>query len=124
AAPVVRAPATRDELAIKLALAATLPGVDVSGMIHAQRATTMQRLHDLRHNAESAGTETPEELARSLVLDSLLFAAEAELRLLDRAEQRLATQPGVSTGFGLATQRPRRGRPSTATAAQPEGAPA
>nr|BFF10715.1 hypothetical protein GCM10025699_20180 [Microbacterium flavescens] len=36
-APVARSQGTRDELAIKLAVAATLPGVDVAEIIQAQR---------------------------------------------------------------------------------------
>ena len=38
AAPVERNPATRDELAIKLAVAATLPGADATDVIATQRA--------------------------------------------------------------------------------------
>lgn len=114
--PVERAAATRDELAIKLAIAATLPGVDVSEVIRAQRRASVAQLRRL---AEAQGT-TPgtdaEALARALVVDSMVFAAEAELRWLDRAEERLAKHPAPAIALSLATERPKRGRPARAEA--------
>ncbi len=47
-APVPRGQGTRDELAIKLAVAATLPGVDVAGVIRAQRAESQANLDALQ----------------------------------------------------------------------------
>ena len=110
--PVVRASATRDEVAIKLAVAATLPGVDVAGVIRAQRTASVQQLESLRC-AEYAGSdpEGPQGLAWSLVADSMIFAAEAELRWLDHAEQRLAGHPDHAMGLELTAERPKRGRP-------------
>ncbi|MGO2933600.1 PadR family transcriptional regulator [Microbacterium sp.] len=110
--PVVRTQATRDELAIKLAVAATLPGVDVTAVIRAQRSASLAHLESVRR-AEYAGGdgEDAAELAWSLVVDSMIFAAEAELRWLDHTEQRLALNPHRAMGLELATERPRRGRP-------------
>ncbi|GAA5148735.1 helix-turn-helix transcriptional regulator [Microbacterium pseudoresistens] len=110
--PVVREQATRDELAIKLALAATLPGVDAGAVIQAQRVASLSHLRSLQR-AKHAGADpgNPEELARSLVVDSLIFAAEAEVRWLDHTEQRLLSHPRHAMGLELATERPRRGRP-------------
>src|SRR5690625_2436397 len=48
ASPVERGSGTRDEAAIKLALAATLPGVDVTAVIHAQRMASLQHLQTLQ----------------------------------------------------------------------------
>jgi len=111
--PVVRSEATRDELAIKLAVAATLPGVDVAAVIQAQRTASLQHLQSLqRTKYASADPDGPEELAWSLVVDSMMFAAEAEVRWLDHAEQRLALHPGHAMALELSTERPKRGRPA------------
>jgi DNA-binding PadR family transcriptional regulator len=90
ATPVERTRPPRDELAIKLALAVTSPGVDVSGVVQTQRSATMAALQDYTRLKRKANEATePSELAWSLVLDSLVFAAEAELRWLDHCEGRL-----------------------------------
>ncbi len=91
ATPVARTQPPRDELAIKLALAVTVSGVDVGGLIQQQRAATMTSLQDytrLKRNG-APGSQAPADLAWSLVLDSLVFAAEAEIRWLDHCESRL-----------------------------------
>lgn len=116
--PVVRGNATRDELAIKLAVAATLPGVDVAGVIQAQRSASLQQLQSLRRAKYAGGdAEGPEGLAWSLVVDSMIFAAEAEARWLDHTERRLAMQPHHAMALELETERPKRGRPVKADAA-------
>jgi DNA-binding PadR family transcriptional regulator len=89
--PVARTQPARDELAIKLALAVTVPGVDVSTVIQRQRSTTMAALQDytrLKHTGPD-NTDASPDLAWGLVLDSLVFAAEAEIRWLDHCEARL-----------------------------------
>jgi len=95
ASPVNRSAPSRDELAIKLALAVTLPEVDVRSVIQAQRTATMRTLQELTvlkpRAAEAARAEgAAGELAWLLVLDSLVFQAEAEIRWLDHCEARLA----------------------------------
>ena len=88
--PVGRTTPPRDELAIKLALAVTVPGVDVGTVIQQQRSATISALQDYtRLKRNLSGTTDPAELAWSLVLDSLVFAAEAEVRWLDHCESRL-----------------------------------
>ncbi len=121
--PVQRSQGTRDELAIKLAVAATLPGVDVTDMIRTQRLASLGQLQSLRR-AEYSGTDPdgPEELAWSLVVDSMIFAAEAEVRWLERVEQRLARHPDHAMTLELSTEKPRRGRPSKSDAAVEEAA--
>jgi DNA-binding PadR family transcriptional regulator len=85
--PVERSGRPRDELAIKLSLAVTVPGVDVARIIQSQRTATLRALQDYtRLKAGAAG----DDLAWTLVLDSLIFAAEAEIRWLDHSEARLA----------------------------------
>jgi DNA-binding PadR family transcriptional regulator len=84
--PVARTQPPRDELAIKIALAVTMPGVDVGGLIQQQRSATMAALQDYTRLKKQAG---PDDLAWSLVIDSRVFAAEAEIRWLDHCEARL-----------------------------------
>ena len=106
AAPVDRADTPRDELVIKLALAVTVPGVDVQHMVQTQRTATLRHLQDLtklkRATSDEAGglgTGQQKELAWLLVLDNLVYAAEAEIRWLDHVEARLA-RAGTRTPEG------------------------
>ncbi|MFT3797307.1 PadR family transcriptional regulator [Microbacterium sp.] len=110
--PVARV-ATRDELAVKLAVAATLPGVDVAEVIRTQRAASLRQAEELTR-ARDAGDAAagPEALARSLVVDAMVFAAEAELRWLDHAAERLARHPQHAMALALSTEKPKRGRPA------------
>jgi DNA-binding PadR family transcriptional regulator len=92
ATPVPRTQPARDELAIKLAIAVTLPGTDVGTIIQRQRSATMASLQDytrLKRSGRAARPVEPADLAWSLVLDSLVFDAEAEVRWLDHCEARL-----------------------------------
>lgn len=96
--PVPRDAPARDELAIKLALAVTVPGVDVSSVVQFQRTETMRALHDYtRLRAATTGDGAP-DLAFSLVLDNLVFQAEAEMRWLDHVEARLARASHARSG--------------------------
>ncbi|WP_370039864.1 PadR family transcriptional regulator [Nocardioides sp.] len=99
--PVTRTQPARDELAIKLALAVTAPGVDVGTLIQRQRSASMQALQDYTRLKRQAGCEQERaDLAWGLVLDSLVFAAEAEIRWLDHCEARLrrAAREGSAAG--------------------------
>ncbi|MFC9678717.1 PadR family transcriptional regulator [Streptomyces sp. NPDC056948] len=92
ARPVERASPPRDELAIKLVMAVGADGVDVREVVEAQRRHVTQALHDhVRQRAEAlAGAPGhPREMARLLVLEQLVFQAEAEVRWLDHCEARL-----------------------------------
>lgn len=115
---VERGQATRDELAIKLAVAATLPGIDVAAVIQTQRTASLRQLQTLNRAKFAGGDGSPEELAWSLVIDSMIFAAEAEVRWLDHTEQRLAMHPQHAMTLELATERPKRGRPQKAAATE------
>ena len=115
--PVVRAGAARDELAIKLAIAVTLPGVDIATVIQVQRTSTLQTLQELTRTKNATDNpESSEELAWLLVVDSMIFAAEAEVRWLDHSETRLAraVAAGVAGPIPLNTDLPKRGRPAKA----------
>ncbi|MCX6398634.1 MAG: PadR family transcriptional regulator [Propionibacteriales bacterium] len=106
--PVARTQPPRDELAIKLALAVTVPGVDVGTVIQQQRSATMTALQDYTRLKRRAVGVDPRELAWSLVLDSLVFGAEAEIRWLDHCEARLrrAAREQASGGGTPATAAP------------------
>ncbi|WP_194765480.1 PadR family transcriptional regulator [Microbacterium sp. UFMG61] len=112
ASPVERGQATRDELAIKVTIAATLPGSDATAVVAAQRRASREHLESLRHLRSSRDDSTSEGLAWSLVVDSMLLSAEAELRWLDHVEARLAEHPQHALALGLAPDRPKRGRPA------------
>ena len=88
--PVSRAAPPRNELAIKLALGLTGPGVDVGAIIQAQRGVSIRALQDYtKARRETAAQHRPADTARLLVLDSLIFQTEAEVRWLDLCEARL-----------------------------------
>ncbi|MFD5316456.1 PadR family transcriptional regulator [Streptomyces sp. NPDC127098] len=109
--PVDRTQPARDELAIKLAMAVGTPGVDVAEIIQAQRLHTLQAMQGytrLKARALAAGPDTSDEMAWLLVLDQLIFFAEAENRWLDHCESRL-----------VRFARDRRDRPASAPSAPP-----
>lgn len=90
ATPVTQDDRPRDELAIKIALAVTTPGVDARTVVQAQRTATVRHLQELTRLKAGAGDD---DLAWLLVLDSMIFRAEAEVRWLDHSEVRLARTP-------------------------------
>ena len=89
ATPIRPSAPPRDELAIKLAMAVGTPGVDVARVIQTQRTATVRTLQDYTRAREAAA----DDLSWLLVVDSLIFAAEAEVRWLDHCETRLARHP-------------------------------
>ncbi len=145
--PVDRTNTPRDELTIKLALAVTAHDVDVQRVVQTQRTATLRHLHDLtrlkreslgRTQGAAEGRSRPDAVARVahlaapraaadnglawlLVLEHLIFAAEAEVRWLDHVETMLARRPARSArtppGAGDADQRaPARSTASDSTA--------
>ena len=82
--PVARGDRPRDELAVKLALAITAPGVDVQEVLQTQRGATLRSLRDLTRLRSDA---PPDDRAWRLVLESMIFQTEAEVRWLDHCEQ-------------------------------------
>ncbi len=106
--PVRRGAPDRDELAIKVALAVTVPGVDVTSILQTQRTESLRALREFTRLTAAPGTD----LAWSLVLDSLVFAVEAEVRWLDHVEARIR-RDHLGTRLAAATASP------TSTAARP-----
>lgn len=105
AVPVDRSNTPRDELVIKLALAVTVPGVDVERVVQTQRTATLRHLRDLTRlktqARETARAQGPADISSEgaandhawrLVVDNLIFAAEAEVRWLDHVEADLARE--------------------------------
>ncbi|MEU4574462.1 PadR family transcriptional regulator [Nonomuraea sp. ATR24] len=82
ATPVGQTDRPRDELVIKIAMAVAAADVDVAAVILAQRMATMRMLQELTR-AKHRGTGGP---AQRLVIDSMIFKAEAEQRWLDHCE--------------------------------------
>ncbi|WP_062209961.1 PadR family transcriptional regulator [Streptomyces sp. NBRC 109706] len=101
--PVDRTQPSRDELAIKLAMAVGTPGVDLPAVIQTQRRHTLGAMRDYTRlkadalRAESTATEpaSADDIAWLLVLEQLIFYAEAEIRWLDHCESRLVRLAAV-----------------------------
>jgi DNA-binding PadR family transcriptional regulator len=89
----------RDEVAIKLAMAVTTPGVDPFEVIAHQRRATLRAMQSYTRQKRDI-PEPPKgtDLARLLLLDNLIFAAESEVRWLDHVERRLAPAETTTEG--------------------------
>ena len=92
-------------LALCCAMALTTPGVDVHRVVQTQRTDTLRSLQELTRL--KAGADPVADAAWLLVLESMIFQAEAEVRWLDHCELRVGTLPA---------------RPATAGAAAPQEA--
>ena len=111
ATPVARSERPRDELAIKLALALTTPGVDVAAVVQTQRTATMRALQE--YTRLKARSDERSDLSWRLVLDAMIFQAEAEVRWLDHCEASLVRYRPA----------PASGTPAPGTAATADAAP-
>ena len=105
ATPTAHGRTFRDDMVMKVTLAATLPGVDAAAVIAAEVAAVGDRAAALRIAADSAA-----DLPAALVLEARCVAAEAEHGWLESAAGRIARDPAGAVP--LRTDRPRRGRPS------------
>jgi DNA-binding PadR family transcriptional regulator len=94
--PVAREVLPRQELAIKLVFAMRSAASDVTEVVRRQRMATVRSLQDLTRLKTAA--ETAGDMAWLLMLDGLLFQAEAEARWLDLCEARLARRSGMAAG--------------------------
>lgn len=115
ASPADRGVGARNDLAIKIAVAATLPGVDAARVIGAQRAASVARLEELTAQDVQVPPDA-EALASAMIRDAMILAADAEVRWLDRAAERLIARGDRPTALPLSTDRPKRGRPAAASA--------
>ncbi|MPY79618.1 MAG: PadR family transcriptional regulator [Actinophytocola sp.] len=104
--PVARGDRPRDELAIKLALAVAVPGTDVRGIVQRQRTATMRSLQELTTLKRNAGAD---DVSWLLVVESMIFAAEAEVRWLDHCESMLVRAGATPTSGEPAERADRAG---------------
>lgn len=100
----------RDEVTIKLLVAMVAGVVDPRAVVESQRVATLTALQDYTRLKADADAEADVErgseqgIAWLLQVERLVMQAEAELRWLDRVEDRLALQlprplgPGAVTG--------------------------
>lgn len=128
AQPVAASNPPRNELAIKLALALTLADVNVSAVVQAQRTASMKLLQDYTRQRRAAATNAGTQLscesgtgdandaAWLLVLDSLIFTTEAEVRWLDHCEGWMAKRAASA----VAGARPARPSAAASAAAEPK----
>lgn len=112
--PVMDDRDVRNDLSTKLALALTLPSIDVAQIVKAQRAKDIQKLQALTLAKRKAQPESPAEVAAVLMNDRAIFNLEAELRWLDHIEKILGETKarGLDTSLDLSTYEAKRGRPA------------
>jgi len=85
--PHVPETAPRDELTAKVLLAVAAPDVDVRDLIQRQRAAMISLLQAYTRRKAAA---TPDDVALLMMLDALIFRAEAEIRWLDACDARVS----------------------------------
>ncbi|MEN9731918.1 MAG: hypothetical protein RL488_1228 [Actinomycetota bacterium] len=103
----------RNELAMKLALAVTIPGCDVEKLVNAQRVQTMRTLQALTATKREVDQADASELPWLLIADLNIFNCEAELRWLEHIEGTLARS--LARGLNVTqelTATAKRGRPA------------
>lgn len=98
--PVDLAAAGRDEISIKVLLALFTEGLDPHEVIEGQRRSTMGLLQDF---TQLRSRDNDGDLAWQLHLDRLMYSAEAELKWLDRVEERLKTAPPTDKASPVGT---------------------
>ena len=94
ASPVVPEGPPRDELTIKVLLAVAASDVDVTDVLQRQRSATLAQLQ--AYTRRKAQADPQNEVAFLMLLDALIFKAEAEVRWLDACEARIRRQTGRS----------------------------
>jgi DNA-binding PadR family transcriptional regulator len=112
--PITVATQVKNELAIKLALAVTIPGVNTDTILQLQRIATLQNLQTLTTAKMNADESDANDLAWILILDSQIFNLEAELRWLDHVEGVLTASAarGLNPQNDLNANQAKRGRPT------------
>jgi len=84
----------RDEVVLKMLLAASKPNVDVTQVIQAERRAAIEQLQG--YTRLKTTEPNKDDLGWMMLLDSLIFKAEARVRWLDVCEARIAQQaPGT-----------------------------
>jgi DNA-binding PadR family transcriptional regulator len=91
--PHVPESAPRDELTAKVLLAVAARDVDVRSLIQRQRSATISVLQAYTRRKAAA---RPDDLALLMMLDALIFRAEAEVRWLDACDVRIARDAAMT----------------------------
>jgi DNA-binding PadR family transcriptional regulator len=91
-------PPQRDELMIKILIAVTVGHDHALKVIDRQRTAIMRLLQEHRRGPRPTGRRRPTTLADELINDALLIRAEADIRWLDRVEQRLLDERANESG--------------------------
>lgn len=81
----------RDQLVLKLVMAARHPGVDTPAVIQAERRGAVELLQQYTRLKRDPAAER--DLGWAFLIDSLIFKAEATVRWLDACEARLTKVP-------------------------------
>ncbi len=92
ASPVVPDGPARDELTIKVLLAIAASDVDVTDVLQRQRSATLAQLQ--AYTRRKAQADPDRDLAWLMLLDALIFKAEAEVRWLDACDARISRHTG------------------------------
>lgn len=99
----------RDDLAAKISLAISLPGVDADALIDIELQAARMRLH----KAEQRRDAEPNPLS-ALILSAAVHRARADVDWLSTV--RVASAEQAPEPLAVDTRRPRRGRPKKAVA--------
>jgi DNA-binding PadR family transcriptional regulator len=91
--PYVPDTAPRDELTAKVLLAVAARDVDVRDLIQRQRAATISVLQAYTRRKAAADAD---DLPLLMMLDALIFRAEAEVRWLDACDSRITRRASVT----------------------------
>ncbi|TCN31653.1 DNA-binding PadR family transcriptional regulator [Kribbella orskensis] len=95
-------PPPRDELVMKVLVAARLPGIDVSELLQVHRRHMVEAMQDYTH---LKGEMSPDDVELGLVVDSELFRIEAIVRWIDAADARLKHRPPSNRGATVPRRR-------------------
>lgn len=90
--PLGRETPSRDELVIKLLVAVAKNSIDVSSVVQTERRSLLEQLQ--QYTRLKADTPDRGDLEWLILLDSLIFKAEAQVRWLDACEARIARHAG------------------------------
>ncbi len=95
-------PPPRDELVMKVLVAARVPGIDVSELLQVHRRHMVEAMQDHTH---LKGEMSPDDVELGLVVDSELFRIEAIVRWIDAADARLKQRPPSNRGVTVPRRR-------------------
>ncbi|AWB88551.1 transcriptional regulator [Salinibacterium hongtaonis] len=100
----------RSDLATKVAIACSVPGIAIEPILETQRASARAR----RSQLDAETIPTSGGIGPQLVADATTFDLEAELRWLDQVEARVraARESGEPLHVPFDLDPPRRGRPA------------